>query len=93
MTTKRSGAINWPILILIAIVAGLAAVGLFLGIPYLQGRPDFARGTFPVWVEGNQIMVEMDPDQEVALRLLPGESELGTGGQINPCLLYTSRCV
>ena len=86
MTTKRSGVVNWPILILIAIVAGLAAVGLFLGIPYLQGRPEFARGTFPVWVEGNQIIVKMDPDQEVALRLLPGESELGTGGQINPVL-------
>ena len=55
MTTKRSGAINWPILILIAIVAGLAAVGLFLGIPYLQGRPDFARGTFPVWVDAAQL--------------------------------------
>ena len=35
MTTKRSGVVNWPILILIAIVAGLAAVGLFLGIPCL----------------------------------------------------------
>ena len=86
MTTKRPGAINWPILILIAIVAGLAAVGLFLGIPYLQGRPEFARGTFPVWVEGNQIIVEMDPDQEVALVPLPGELDLGTGGQINPVL-------
>ena len=30
-TTKRSGAINWPVLIIIAIFAGLAAVGLFLG--------------------------------------------------------------
>ena len=81
-TTKRSGAINWPVLIIIAIFAGLAAVGLFLGIPYLQGRPEFPRGKFPLLIEGNQIMVEMDPNKEVALILLPGESELGTGGQI-----------
>ncbi len=90
MTTKRPDVVNWPILIMIAIFAGLAAVGLFLGIPYLQGRPEFPRGTFPLWVEGNQIMVEMDPDQEVALILLPGESELGVGGQVISPALATS---
>lgn len=83
MTSKRSGCVlNWPILIIIGIFAGLTAVGLILGIPYLQGRPEFPPGKFPLLIEGNQVMVEMDPNKEVALILLPGESELGTGGQV-----------
>jgi LysM repeat protein len=85
MPTKRSGcAISWPVLIIITIFASLLAAGLFLGIPYLQGRPEFPRGTFQRLIEGNQIRVEMDPDQEVYLIGLPGEVEVdaGTGGQI-----------
>ena len=74
MPTKRSGcAVSWPVLIIITIFASLLAAGLFLGIPYLQGRPEFPRGKFQRVVEGNQIMVEMDPDQEVYLIGLPGE--------------------
>jgi LysM repeat protein len=82
MPAKRSGCVSWPVLIIIAISASLLAAGLFLGIPYLQGRPEFPRGKFPLVVEGNQIMVEMDPDQEVYLIGLPGEVDTGTGGQI-----------
>jgi len=83
MPTKRSGsALSWPVLIIITIFASLLAAGLFLGIPYLQGRPEFPRGKFPLVVEGNQIMVEMDPDQEVYLIGLPGEVDTGTGGQL-----------
>lgn len=85
MPAKRSGcAISWPVLIIITIFASLLAAGLFLGIPYLQGRPEFPRGTFQRLIEGNQIRVEMDPDQEVFLIGLPGEveSDTGTGGQI-----------
>ena len=83
MPTKRSGcAISWPVLIIITIFASLLAAGLFLGIPYLQGRPEFPRGKFQRVVEGNQIMVEMDPDQEVYLIGLPGEVDSGIGGQI-----------
>jgi len=69
---------------MIAIFATLLAAGLFLGIPYLQGRPAFPRGTFPLLVEGNQIMVEMDPNGEV---FLLGDAPLvdagaGTGGPV-----------
>ena len=85
MPSKRSGcAISGPIVIMIAIFASLLAAGLFLGSPYLQGRPAFPRGTFPLLVEGNQIMVEMDPDGEV---FLLGDQPLvvpdtGTGGPV-----------
>ncbi len=66
MPAKRSGcAVSWPVLIIITIFASLLAAGLFLGIPYLQGRPEFPRGVYQRVVEGNQIRVEMDPDQEV----------------------------
>ena len=82
MPAKRSGCISWPVLIIITISASLLAAGLFLGIPYLQGRPEFPRGKFPLVVEGNQIMVEMDPDQEVYLIGLPGEVDTGIGGQV-----------
>ncbi len=82
MPAKRSGCVSWPVLIIITISASLLAAGLFLGIPYLRGRPEFPRGKFPLVVEGNQIMVEMDPDQEVYLIGLPGEVDAGIGGQI-----------
>jgi LysM repeat protein len=83
MPAKRSGcAVSWPVLIIITIFASLLAAGLFLGIPYLQGRPAFPRGTFERVIEGNPIRVEMDPDQEVYLIGLPGEIDTGTGGQI-----------
>lgn len=56
--------------ILIAIVL---AIGLFLALPYLRNRPDFPPGTFPIVVEGNQILVEMDPAMEVIIvGLSPG---------------------
>ncbi|HOU41889.1 MAG TPA: LysM peptidoglycan-binding domain-containing protein [Promineifilum sp.] len=84
MPPKRSGTVSRPIVIMIAIFATLLAAGLFLGIPYLQGRPAFPRGTFPLLVEGNQIMVEMDPNGEV---FLLGDAPLvdagaGTGGPV-----------
>ena len=93
MPAKRSGcgAIATPVLILIAIFASLLAAGLFLGIPYLQGKPAFPRGTFPLLVEGNQIMVEMDPDGEVYLIRLPGElPPTGTGGPISGSLVTST---
>jgi len=54
--------------ILIAIVL---AIGLFLALPYLRNRPDFPPGTFPIVVEGNPILVEMDPAKEVIIVGLP----------------------
>lgn len=98
MQQRRSGsAINRPVLILITIFATLLAAGLFLGIPYLQGRPQFASGKFPLLVEGNQITLDMDPDQEVYLVPLPGEQPPGLGGEVvgqlatsTPAVLPTS---
>lgn len=81
MPTRRSGcAVSLPILIIIFVAATLLAAGIFLGIPYLQNRPDFPRGTFPIFVEGNQILVEMDPDREVMI--FGGGAGPGTGGQV-----------
>jgi LysM repeat protein len=54
-------------------------VGIFLGIPFIQGQPEFPRGTFPIVVEGNWVVVASDPNQEVFLIPLP---DAGTGGQI-----------
>jgi LysM repeat protein len=54
--------------ILIAIVL---AIGLFLALPYLRNRPDFPPGTFPIVVEGNPVLVEMDPAKEVIIVDVP----------------------
>jgi len=83
MQRKGSGcAVSLPILIITVVAAALLAAGLFLGIPYLRNRPQFPRGTFEFYVEGNLIRVEMDPNQEVTL-LQPfiNPNEPGTGGQ------------
>ncbi|WP_374686865.1 LysM peptidoglycan-binding domain-containing protein [Promineifilum sp.] len=81
--SNRSGcALRLPQLIIILVVASLLAVGIFLAIPYLRGRPEFPRGTFPVYIEGNQVIVTMDPDQEVFLIPIGGVGEIpGIGGQ------------
>lgn len=83
MPAKNSGCLETmlPIALLILILASLLAAGLFLGIPYLQGRSEYPQGTFPLVVEGNAIMVRMNPEKEVAL--VPNAAlDLGTGGQI-----------
>lgn len=79
--TKRLGcAGSLPQLIIIITVASLLAVGIFLAIPYLQGRPQYPDGTFPLLVEGNQVLVAMDPAQEVVLVETTGPLDPGTGG-------------
>jgi LysM repeat protein len=81
MAQNRSGcAARLPQLIIIIIVATLLAAGIFVAIPYLQGRPEFPRGTYPLMIEGNQILVSMDPEQEVWL-VPVGGAVSGTGGQ------------
>jgi LysM repeat protein len=81
MASKRSGCgARLPQLLIIIIVATLLASGLFLAIPYLQGRPEFPRGTYELFIEGNSIRVAMDPEQEVFLVPLGGANP-GTGGQ------------
>lgn len=80
MASKRSGCgARLPQLLIIFIVATILAAGLFLAIPYLQGRPEFPRGTYELIVEGNTIRVDMEPEQEVYL--VPLGLEPGTGGQ------------
>jgi LysM repeat protein len=81
MASKPSGCgARLPQLLIIIIVATLLASGLFLAIPYLQGRPEFPRGTYELFIEGNSIRVAMDPEQEVFLVPLGGPNP-GTGGQ------------
>ncbi len=81
MPSKPSGCgARLPQLLIIIIVATLLASGLFLAIPYLQGRPEFPRGTYELFIEGNSIRVAMDPEQEVFLVPLGGANP-GTGGQ------------
>jgi LysM repeat protein len=81
--SNRSGcAARLPQLIIIIVGASLLAVGIFLAVSYLQGRPEYPAGTFPVTVEGRQVLIAMDPAQEVML--VPpagGVTDPGTGGQ------------
>ncbi len=80
MASNRSGCARLPQIIIIFIFASLLAAGLFVAIPYLQGRPEYPRGTYDLMVEGNRIRVVMDPDQEVFLVPIGGVAP-GTGGQ------------
>lgn len=82
MASNKSGCgARLPQFLIIIIVATLLAMGLFLAIPYLEGRPEFPRGTYDLFIEGNLIRVSMDPEQEVYLVPLGGSADLGTGGQ------------
>jgi LysM repeat protein len=82
MPSKRSGcALYLPPFLFIILVASVLAVGIFLGIPYIQGQPEYPRGTFPIIVEGNRILIAADPAQEVVF-YNPGGQGIGTGGQV-----------
>lgn len=70
-----------PQLIIVIFVATLLAVGIFLAIPLLEGRPQYPEGTFPLIVEGNQVLVAMDPEKEVAFLQTATPLAPGTGGQ------------
>ena len=81
MISNRSGcAGRLPQLIIIILVATLLAAGIFVAIPYIQGRPEHPQGTFEWMVEGNQVLIRMDPEQEVWLVPPEGVGQ-GTGGQ------------
>lgn len=81
MPSKRRGcSLYLPPFLFIILVASVLAVGIFLGIPYILGQPEYPRGTFPVIIEGSQIMVVSDPTSEVMLMPVGGGSP-GTGGQ------------
>lgn len=68
-----------PQLLILITVATLFAAGLFLAIPYLQGRPEFPPGTTERYIEGNLVRISMNPEQEVFL--IP-VGNLGTGGEL-----------
>lgn len=67
-----------PQVIFVIILAALLAAGLFLAIPYLQGREAFPAGTYTVNVEDLSVIVEADPAMEVYLIPL---TQGGSGGQ------------
>lgn len=82
MATNNSGCrTRVPQFLVIIIIATVLAAALFLLLPYIQNRPDYPRGTFPVYAEGNQIMIVMDPNREVML-VTSGDQGviIGTGG-------------
>ncbi len=81
MSSSNSGCARLPQVLIILIVATLFAAGLFLAIPYLRGRPQLPRGTYILNVEGRNIRVVMDPEQEVFLIPLANTSPAGTGGE------------
>lgn len=81
MSSSNSGCARLPQVLIILIVATLFAAGLFLAIPYLRGRPQLPRGTYILNVEGRNIRVVMDPEQEVYLIPLGGSLPAGTGGE------------
>ncbi len=81
MTSRPSGcSARLPQLLIVILAATLLALGVFLVIPFVQGRPELPRGTSDLFVEGYRVRVAMDPAQEVYL--VPIEDQaLGTGGQ------------
>jgi LysM repeat protein len=80
--SKRTGcAARLPQLIIIIVGASLLAAGIWLGVSYLQRRPQYPEGTFPVTVAGRQVLVAMDPAQEVMLVQTSIPAAPGTGGQ------------
>lgn len=81
MSSSNSGCARLPQVLIILIVATLFAAGLFLAIPYLRGRPELPRGTYILNVEGRNIRVVMDPEQEVYLIPIGGSASTGTGGE------------
>lgn len=83
MPRDREGFISLlPQIVFVIILAIVLAMGLFLAIPLLQGRPEFPPGAYTTVAEGNTILVEMDPSQEVYLIPLGGGlSPEGSGGQ------------
>lgn len=81
MSSSNKGCARLPQVLIILIVATLFAAGLFLAIPYLRGRPQLPRGTYVLIVEGRNIRVVMDPEQEVYLMPAGGGSPTGTGGE------------
>ena len=81
MSSSKSGCARLPQILIILIVATLFAAGLFLAVPYLRGRPQLPRGTYILSVEGRNIRVVMDPEQEVYLIPIGGSLPTGTGGE------------
>ena len=81
MSSSNKGCARLPQVLIILIVATLFAAGLFLAIPYLRDRPQLPRGTYNLNVEGRNIRVVMDPEQEVYLLPIGGTSPTGTGGE------------
>ena len=69
-----------PQILILVTVASIFAAGLFLAIPYLQGRPEFPPGITERFIEGNLVRISVNPEQEVFL-IPPGGVGPGTGGQ------------
>jgi LysM repeat protein len=72
-----------PQIVFVILMALVLAVGLFLAIPHLQGRPEFGPGLYTTVADGQTILVELDPEREVFLIPLGGgiSPEGGSGGQ------------
>lgn len=80
MSSRPSGcSTRLPQIIIIVLAATLLALGGLWAI-YAQGRPELPRGTYDLLIEGNRVRVVMDPEQEVFLVPIGGQSP-GTGGQ------------
>lgn len=78
---NRSGCgVLIPQILILITVAALFAAGLFLAIPYLQGRPEFPPGVSEQLIEGNVVRISVNPEQEVFL-IPVGGANPGTGGQ------------
>lgn len=67
----RSQKLDPIIILTVILVAIVLALGLFLAFLFIQNRPPV--GTFPVVVEGVEIMIRMNPDDRVVLVESPGQ--------------------
>lgn len=77
--SNRSGCgLRLPQLLIILLVPTLLAVGAFLLVSLLWGRPDLPRGTYELIVDGSLMRVVMDPERQLYLIPVGGGA---TGGQ------------
>lgn len=82
MPRDREGARTLlPQLVFVFVLAVLLIVGLFLAVPYLFGRVEYPQGTYTLVIDGQTVLVEMDPSQEVYLIPLGDNSLEGSGGE------------
>lgn len=73
---------QYSIVFTIVIMAVILGVGSFLALSYVQRRPELPAGSYQTTVEGIEVVVGLDPAQQVRLvNPPPAQSDLPPGDQ------------